>query len=279
MEGQIKNSIYTKACEAADYIRSLYGQKIQIGLSLGTGSSSIVDSISSPVRIAYSDIPHFPHTAVKSHKNELVIGKLGSKNVLCLAGRMHYYEGWSMEKITFPMRVMQQLGVKQVIMSNAAGGTNPHYSAGDIVIVKDHINLLPEHPLRGKNDDRLGIRFPDMKKAYDKGLRNIAKEVASSLSLNLREGVYVGLQGPSLETPAEYKFLNVIGGDLVGMSTVPDVIVAKHCEIPVLVFSIVTNECFPIENITETTVDEVIAVANKSAKVLSKLVEAIVEKL
>lgn len=269
--------IFDKAQEAAEYIKTkLQDSTPTIGLSLGTGSSKILDSLTQTLSIPYHEIPNFPHTEVQSHKNQLVYGKLGGTPILCLGGRVHYYEGWSMHELTFPIRVFQLLGIQTLIMTNASGGLNPAYKSGDVVLVKDHINLLPEHPLRGKNDDRLGVRFPDMSQTYSKKLRNLAKQEAQKLGVELQEGVYGSLQGPSLETPAEYKWLHIIGADLVGMSTVPEVIVATHAKMDVLVMSIVTNVCYPPDEITETTVEEVIDVANRSSSWIVKLIEKLI---
>jgi len=269
------DNIYEKAQEAASYIQSQCEQIPSIGLSLGTGSSILLDEVEVLSKIPYTDIPHFPHSEVASHVNELVIGKINGVLVAILGGRMHYYEGWSTKELTFPIRVLQALNVKTLLLSNASGALNLDYTAGEIILVKDHINMLPDHPLRGKNDDRLGLRFPDMSEGYSKDLRLKVKEIMPGI----KEGVYVGFQGPSLETPAEYKMLHTIGGDLVGMSTVPEVLVANHAGMDVLVFSIATNICYPPEKITETTLEEVIAVANESAVVLIDLVSKLLKAI
>ena len=267
--------IFEKAFEAASYIQSKIDQIPTVAMSLGTGSSILLDKVQIEARIPYSDIPHFPHSTVATHVNELVVANIASVPVFILAGRMHYYEGWSTKELTFPVRVMQALKVNKLLLSNAAGALNPSYEAGEIILLKDHINLMPEHPLRGKNDERLGLRFPDMSEAYSTSLRQMVK----SDNPTIKEGVYVGFQGPSLETPAEYKMLNTLGGDLVGMSTVPEVIVANHAAMEVLVFSIATNICFPPESITETTLEEVVEVVNKSAVKLVELVELLLERI
>jgi len=275
MEDNTTKGIYEKAQEAANYIKLQCKQIPSIGLSLGTGSSILLDEVDVLSKISYSDIPYFPHSEVASHVNELVVGKINGVPVIILGGRMHYYEGWSTKELTFPIRVLQALQVNTLLLSNASGALNPNYSAGEIILVKDHINMMPDHPLRGKNDDRLGLRFPDMSGGYSKSLRAKAKEVMPEL----KEGVYVGFQGPSLETPAEYKMLHTLGGDLVGMSTVPEVLVANHAGMAVMVFSIATNICYPPEKITETTLEEVIAVANKSAVVLIELISKILPSI
>ena len=230
-------------------------------------------------RIPYHEIPHFPVSTVESHAGELLFATLNNVPVIALAGRFHYYEGYSAQELTFPIRVLKSLGVQTLLISNAAGSTRADLEAGDIVLIKDHINLHPDNPLRGRNDDRLGLRFPDMMHAYAPRLRSMAKELGKDLDIELKEGVYVGLQGPNLETPAEYNFINIIGGDLVGMSTVPEVLVARHANMEVLAISVVSNKCFPIESLTETTLEEVIEVVGKASNKLTKLVFNLVNKL
>ena len=236
----------------------------QLGIILGTGLSNLVDHIDTEVEIPYADIPHFPVSTVQSHKGKLVFGHFQGIPVMAMAGRFHYYEGYTAKQITFPVRVMAAMDVKRLVISNAAGSVNPDIEAGDIVFVRDHINLHPENPLRGENDERLGPRFPDMLNAYDRRLNAKGIAIAKELGIRIHEGVYLSLQGPNLETPAEYRFAHVVGADLVGMSTVPEVIVARHADLPVLVLSVATNKCYPLEELTETTVDEVIAVAQSA---------------
>ena len=199
--------------------------------------------------------------------------------MFAMAGRFHFYEGYSMQQVTFPVRVLKFLEIKKLIISNVSGSTNAAYNAGDIVFIKDHINLQPENPLRGNNDERLGPRFPDMLKTYDRKLNAIALEIAKQNKITAHEGIYVALAGPNLETPAEYQFLHRIGGDLVGMSTVPEVLVARHMNLPVFVLSIVSNKCFPIEEITETTVEEVIQMANEVQPKMSIIVKEMLKKM
>jgi len=268
-------NIFAKAKEAASFIESIIENIPSIGLSLGTGSSIMLDSFEVLKSISYSSIPHFPTSSVTSHVNELIFAKAKGKKVLILGGRMHYYEGWSMKELTFPIRVLQALGIQQLICTNASGGLNENYISGEIVLVRDHINLLPAHPLRGDNEEQLGLRFPDMSDAYSERLRNIVMQKYPSL----KQGVYVGYQGPSLETPAEYEMMHRLGADLIGMSTVPEVIVANHAGIEVLVFSIATNICYPPEKITPTTLEEVIGVAHKSASTLTTILETIIEEI
>ncbi len=269
------DDIFAKAKSASEFIQTKLERIPSIGLSLGTGSSIMLESFEILHRIPYSEIPHFPLSTVESHVNELIFAKAKEKEVLILGGRMHYYEGWSMKELTFPIRVLQLLGVKKLILSNASGSLNADYEAGEIIMVRDHINLMPGNPLRGKNEDQLGLRFPDMSDTYSKRVRSIVLDKFP----DIKQGVYAGFQGPSLETPAEYAMLHRMGADLVGMSTVPEVIVANHAEMEVLVFSIATNLCYPPEKITPTTLEEVIGVAQNSAKTLAAILETIIEEI
>lgn len=259
---------FEKIEEASAYIKSIYPHDIKVAMTLGTGLSSVKDDIELIKKIAYSDIPHFPQSTVQGHEGQLIIGKWFGVTVLVLSGRFHCYEGYSAKEVSFYVRVIKALGIENLWISNVAGGLNENYNAGDLILIKDHINLMPDHPLTGANDDRLGLRFPDMKHAYSPFWIQEFEKVASSNNLPFHKGVYVGLQGPSLETPAEYNMLHVIGGDVVGMSTVPEVIVARHANINTMVCSIVSNVCYPPERITETTVEEVISVAHESGNKL-----------
>lgn len=271
--------LYDKIQIASKFICDHTSIQPEIGIVLGTGLGALADQITDAQRIPYRIIPNFPVSTVEGHKGELVFGGLNGKNVVAMSGRFHYYEGYSAVETTFPIRVLKECGIKTLIISNAAGSLNPHFTAGQIVLVRDHINLMPEHPLRGRNDARLGLRFPDMKYAYDKDLQAIAEKAAQSLDYDLKSGVYVGLQGPSLETPAEYKYLNIIGGDMVGMSTVPEVIVAKHCELHTLVLSMISNVCYPLDAIKETSIEDVLEVTRKASPTFCKLVEKIIGKV
>ena len=255
--------LYDQIQEAVTYIRSRTDFSPRFGIILGTGLANLADEIEREALIHYRDIPHFPISTVQSHKSSLIFGKLNGINLVAMAGRFHYYEGYSMQQLSFPVRVLKFLGIEQLIISNVSGSTNASIEAGDIVFVKDHINLQPENPLRGPNDERLGPRFPDMLHTYDPVLIEKALEIAKKHGIPAHQGVYVALGGPNLETPAEYEFLHRIGGDLVGMSTVPEVIVAKHSGLPVFVLSVVSNKCYPIDTITETTVESVIELAQK----------------
>jgi purine-nucleoside phosphorylase len=253
-----------KSIEAtANYIRERIKDRPEIGIILGSGLGGLVKEITILMKIPYTDIPDFPVSTVEGHSNFLIFGELGGKKVLALQGRFHYYEGYSMKQVTFPIRVMKQLGVEYLFVSNASGGLNPDYRIGDLVVITDHINLFPEHPLHGPNPDELGPRFPDMSQAYSMELRQKAKLIGIRNHIPLREGVYVGVQGPTFETPAEYRMFRIIGGDLVGMSTVPEVIVARHMNMKVFGISIVTDSGVPGE-IVEVSHEEVQEVAMRS---------------
>lgn len=266
--------LYNKIKEAAAFIRSKSDPLCKLALVTGSGLDTLISDFTVETRISFAQIPHF----VKStfHKGELLICSYNDTKLLVLNGRLHYYEGYSAQEVTFPVRVLKELGIKKLILTNASGGLNPKYEPGEIVIIKDHINLMPEHPLRGSNDLRLGERFPDMSDAYCREWRKVINRLADKLGYDLTEGVYAGFQGPSLETPSEYRFLHVIGADMVGMSTVPEVIVANHCDMQVAAFSIVTNLCYPPEKVKVTTVDDVIQTASASVPKLSKLINMLI---
>lgn len=271
--------LYDRIQESIDFLRTQTDWQPDYGIILGTGLGELANEIERVATIPYSDIPHFPTSTVTSHKGELVFGTLAGKKVVAMAGRFHFYEGYTMQQVTFPVRVMKFLGIQQIFISNVSGSTSQHIFPGDIVFVKDHINLQPENPLRGENDERLGPRFPDMLKVYDLELNQRALQIGQENNIRCHEGVYVGLQGPNLETPAEYNFLHIIGGDLVGMSTVPEVIVAKHSGLKIFVLSIVSNQCYPKEIIKETTVEDVIALANATAPKMCLIVKKLLEEL
>jgi len=214
-----------------------------------------------------------------SHSGELIFGELAGKKVVAMSGRAHYYEGYTMKEATFPVRVMKFLGINTIFISNAAGSTNANIKEGEIVFVNDHINLQPENPLRGYNDERIGPRFPDMLDAYTPELIQLAKEVATKKGIQFHEGVYLGLQGPNLETPAEYNYIHTIGADLVGMSTIPEVLVAKHMDLKIFVISVVSNQCYPIEKITKTTIEEVIEIVGKASPKMIEIVEGMLREI
>lgn len=266
--------MYNQIQEAVTYINNrIKDFSPKIGIILGTGLGNLSDEIEVVASIPYTDIPYFAEPTVESHKGRLIFGYLNGVAIVAMAGRFHYYEGYTMNEVTFPVRVLKYLDIERLIISNAAGGIQAHLYPGDLVFIKDHINLHAQNPLRGKNDERLGVRFPDMLKAYDVQLNQQALEIAAKHNIRAFEGVYVGTQGPNLETPAEYNFFNIIGGDAVGMSTIPEVLVAKHMELPVLVVSVISNRCYPIEELTETTVEEVINVVNQAEPKLTLILK------
>lgn len=236
-----ETSMIQRIQEAAAFIAKETNIKPQIGLILGSGLGVLADLIEQPIVVDYSRIPHFPVSTVEGHAGELVVGTIKGKQVLVMKGRFHAYEGYGAETVSFPVRVMKELGVEKLIVTNAAGGINENYQVGDLMVISDHLNLTYRNPLIGPNDSQLGVRFPDMSEAYSKRLRKLAHEVAASQDFKLQEGVYVGLLGPNYETPAEIRMFRTLGGDSVGMSTVPEVIVARHAGIEVLGFSCISN--------------------------------------
>jgi purine-nucleoside phosphorylase len=257
--------------DTLDYIRRYYKDEPDVGIVLGTGMGALAECIEIERALAYNFIPHFPISTVESHFGKLLFGKLGNKKVIAMQGRLHYYEGYTMNQITYPIRILKLLGIKTLFLSNAAGGLNPQYHKGDIVVVDDHINLLPEHPLRGPNLTHFGPRFPDMFAPYDRELQNRAAEIARQEKIAFHErGVYVAVQGPCLETRAEYRFLRQIGADMVGMSTVPEVIVANHAGIRCFAASIITDECAP-DKLKPVRLEEIIRVAEDAQPRLSTI--------
>lgn len=263
--------LYNRIQEAKQFLEKQFTTPPHTAIIAGTGMGELAARMEDKIEIFYRDIPHFPETSVESHKGSLLYGYISGCPVLFFSGRFHYYEGYDPTEVTFPVRVASALGAAHLIMTNAAGGVNPHYSEGDLVLLSDHINLMPGHPLRGFNDQRLGLRFPDMLQAYDSEKRTTFQELARKMNISLKSGVYLALQGPSLETPAEYKMIRLLGADLVGMSTVPEVIVARHEQMKVTVFSIVSNVCYPPDRLKETTIESVIRVVNQSSETLSAL--------
>jgi len=265
--------------EAAKYVISKAGTfGPQIGIILGTGLGPLAGRIGEPIKIPYNEIPHFPATTIEWHKGQLVMGNLGGKKVVAMEGRFHYYEGFSAEQITFPIRVMKALGIKTLVESNAAGGLNPQFSLGDLMIITDHINLMGINPLVGPNDDSLGPRFPDMFNIYDRELVRLTEEVARDEKIKVCKGVYVGVAGPNLETAAEYRFFRTIGADAIGMSTVPEVIVAKHCGLKVLGITCITDRCLP-DALAPANIEEILKIAAKAEPVLTQLVARTIEKI
>jgi purine-nucleoside phosphorylase len=249
----------------------------EIGLILGSGLGVLADEIENPIKVPYDQIPEFPVSTVEGHAGQLVFGTLQGKSVVAMQGRFHFYEGYSLDKVTFPVRVMKELGVTTLVVTNAAGGVNESFQPGDLMIISDHLNF-GQNPLIGPNDSRFGARFPDMSEAYTKELRAIAKEVANELNISIKEGVYVGMTGPSYETPAEIKMLRTLGGDAVGMSTVPEVIVARHANLKVLGISCISNMAAGILD-QPLTHDEVIETTEKVKTDFLSLVKQIVKKI
>ena len=250
----------------------------EIGIVLGTGLGGLVKEIKVKYSLNYNDIPNFPVSTVESHTGKLILGELGGKNVIAMQGRFHYYEGYSLQEVTFPIRVMKLLGIKRLLISNASGGLNPDFVIGDLMVLNDHIDLFPENPLIGVNIDELGPRFPDMSEAYDPKMTELAFNAAKANNIRLKQGVYAGVTGPSLETPAEYRYLRTIGADTVGMSTVPEVIVARHMEIPVFAISIITDLGVP-GKIKKVSVPEIIAVASDREPLMTIILKAMIEKI
>ncbi|HHJ51440.1 MAG TPA: purine-nucleoside phosphorylase [Phaeodactylibacter sp.] len=270
---------YEQLSEARDYVRRETDFEVRTALILGTGLSDLAREIEEEIRLPFGKIPHFPTATAPGHKSELILGRLNGHPVIATAGRLHYYEGHSMQEVVFPLRLMHLLGAETVILSNAAGGVHEKFNAGDLVLITDHINLMPDNPLRGPNDERLGPRFPDMSDAYDPRLQQLARDKAQWMGLTLREGVYVALPGPNLETPAEYEMIHRIGGQLAGMSTVPEVIAARHMGMKVLAFSVVANVCYPLSRIRPVSVEEVIAVAQAAEPKLGALVKSCLSEM
>jgi purine-nucleoside phosphorylase len=253
--------IFDQLQEAVQYIKSQTIFQPLSGIILGTGLGNLTTEMTIVHTLDYRDIPHFSPSTVESHQGQLVFGTLEGHPIVVMSGRLHFYEGWSMQQVTFPVRVLRLLGIQRLIITNASGGINPHLHNGDLVIVRDHINLLPDNPLRGPNDERLGPRFPDMSQPYDADLRQKALAAARAGGVRATEGVYSALSGPNLETPAEYAMLRTLGSDCTGMSSVPEVLVARHMNLPVLMISMVTNVSFPPSAIRHTTVEDVIETA------------------
>jgi len=264
--------------ESVDYILSKTNVKPSVGIVLGTGLGGLVKEIEVESEISYADIPNFPVSTVESHSGKLIFGKLGGKNVVAMQGRFHYYEGYDFKQVTYPIRVMKLLGIEKLFVSNASGGVNPDFIVGEIMILNDHINFFPGNPLIGKNFDELGPRFPDMSEPYCPEMILIAKDIAKENEIRIAEGTYLGLTGPTLETPAEYKFVRTIGADAVGMSTVPEVIVARHMEIPVFAISIITDLGVP-GKIKKVSLEEVIEVASRQEPKMTLILKELISRV
>ncbi len=271
-------NLYQSIEETVSVIRKKISEDYKIGIILGTGLGALVNEIEKEYEFDYAELPYFPLSTVESHHGKLIFGKLSGKNVVVMQGRFHYYEGYTMQQITYPVRVMKFLGVESLIVSNACGGMNPQYRKGDIMLMLDHINLLGDNPLIGPNDNKLGPRFPDMSEPYSLKLIELAEEVALENKIKIHKGVFVAVAGPNLETKAEYRFLRSTGADVVGMSTVPECIVANHMGIKVLGISIITDECFP-ECLKPVDLKDVIEAANQAEPKMTTIIKGVVSKL
>lgn len=271
-------ALFDQIQDAAASVRQRWSGTPTVGIILGTGLGKFSEEIETEAELAYDTIPHFPRSTAPSHKGQLVCGKLAGKTVVAMEGRFHAYEGYSLQQITFPVRVMRALGCQVLITSNACGGMNPQYQRGDIMLIEDHINLLGDNPLIGPNDDRLGGRFPDMCFAYDRDLLATARRVAAEERIAVQQGVYVAVSGPNLETRAEYRFLRAVGADVVGMSTVPEVIVAVHAGLRNVGLSVVTDMCLP-DALQPVSLEEIIHTANEAEPKLRTLVRRLVGEI
>lgn len=268
----------TQFKESVEYIQSKTSIKPSIGIILGTGLGGLVKEINVIDEIEYKNIPNFPVSTVESHSGKLIFGELGGKKVVAMQGRFHYYEGYNMKQVTFPVRVMKLLGIEKLFVSNASGGVNPDFEVGEIMIQNDHINLFPEHPLVGKNFDELGPRFPDMSEPYDPDMIKLAQTIAKENNIKVSVGTYLGLTGPTLETPAEYGYVRAIGADAVGMSTVPEIIVARHMDIPCFAISIITDLGVP-GKIHKVSLQDVIDVASRQEPKMTLIMSQLISRL
>ena len=269
--------MWEKVQETVSFIQGKIDFTPEYGVILGSGLGSFTDEMNVEYTLPYNEIPNFPVSTVLGHKGALVFGTIGEKKVVAMQGRFHYYEGYSMTEVTFPVRVMKFLGIKKLVVSNASGGVNPNYKVGSVVIIKDHINMTPEHPLRGKNDERFGPRFVNMSEPYSRKMITKAKEIASDLNIEVFDGIYYGLQGPTFETLAEYRMVKILGADCVGMSTVPEVIVARHMDVETFGISVITdmgNE----ESIDTISHDEVLEAAKKAEPMVRSLIKELILK-
>jgi len=272
------SELKNKIDETLEVIHRVTKENYPIGIILGTGLGGLVKEISITHEISYSDLPHFPLSTVESHEGKLIFGTINGKNVVAMQGRFHFYEGYTMQQITYPVRVMKFLGVETLLVSNACGGMNSQYRRGDVMLMADHINLLGDNPLIGRNEDELGPRFPDMSEAYSNELISLAESIALENKIKIQKGVYVAVPGPNLETKAEYRFLRATGADVVGMSTIPENIVANHMGMKVLGISIVTDECFP-DSLKPVNVEEIIATAVEAEPKMTLIMKEVIKKL
>jgi purine-nucleoside phosphorylase len=278
IEDEKMTELRNQIAQALEFIRTKTDAKPKIGIILGTGLGGLVKEIKKEVVIDYANIPHFPVSTVESHHGKLIFGTLAGKKIVAMQGRFHLYEGYDLKQITFPVRVMKFLGVENILVSNAAGALNPLFQKGDVMLISDHINLLGDNPLIGPNDDELGPRFPDMSEAYSKELITLAEQAALDLKIRVQKGVYVAMQGPNLETKAEYRFLRTVGADAVGMSTIPEDIVAVHMGMKVLGFSILTDECFP-DALKPALLEEILKVATKAEPKMTAIMKEVVKRM
>lgn len=268
----------TSINEAVKFLAEQTRIRPEVGIILGTGLGGLVKEIEVVDEVPYELIPHFPVSTVESHSGKLIFGKLGGKDVVAMQGRFHFYEGYDFQQVTFPVRVMKSLGIQRLVVSNASGGVNPDFEVGEIMIIDDHINFFPGNPLIGKNLDELGPRFPDMSDVYDVDMIRIAQEVAKEEGIRVATGVYLGLTGPTLETPAEYRMVRILGADAVGMSTVPEIIAARHMEIPCFAISIITDLGVP-GKIKKVSVQDVIEVASRQEPKMTKIISELVARV
>jgi purine-nucleoside phosphorylase len=267
-----------KINETLQVVRKYTKDEYPIGIILGTGLGGLINEVKIETSIPYSELPHFPLSTVESHNGKLIFGSINGKKIVAMQGRFHYYEGYTMQQITYPVRLMKSLGVKYLLISNACGGMNPIYKKGDIMIISDHINLLGDNPLIGKNEEEFGPRFPDMSEPYDLGLIELAEKVALENKIKVQKGVYVAVPGPNLETKAEYRFLRAIGADVVGMSTIPEDIIAVHQGMKVLGFSIITDECFP-DSLKPAVLEEIIAAAMEAEPKMTLIMKEVIKRI
>ena len=264
--------------EAHAHITSLTDFQPRFGIVLGTGLGALVNDVDIAFEVNYENIPHFPVSTVESHKGRLIFGTLAGQPVVAMQGRFHYYEGYDMKEVTFPIRVLKLLGIERLFISNAAGGVNLDFQVADLMIIEDHIDLTKENPLVGPNLDEFGGRFPDMSEPYERKMIDAALAIAKSEGIRCHEGVYAGVSGPNLETRAEYRYIRIIGADAVGMSTVPEVIVARHMNLPVFAISAITDLCDP-DNLEEVKIEKILAAAFKAEKGMTRIIKGLIEKL
>jgi purine-nucleoside phosphorylase len=264
--------------ETVAFLKKKSSFQPEFGIVLGTGLGGLVGDIDVEHVFSYEDIPNFPVSTVESHKGKLIYGHLENKKVVVMQGRFHYYEGYSMQEVTFPIRILKLLGIKSLFISNAAGGLNPDFERSDLMIINDHINLLPDSPLRGPNNEDMGLRFPDMSEPYDKSLINLALDFANEQNIRTHQGVYAVVSGPNLETPAEYRYLSIIGADAVGMSTVPENIVARQMDLPCFAVSVITDMCVP-GKIEKVTIEEVLKAAAVAEPAMTSMIRGMLARL